>query len=120
LKSFGLADRCTIIQRDGFKHQSDRPVDFVLSQEVLEHLEDPKRFVANLYGLVRSGGMGYITAAVTAGHSDHIYLFRSPDEVESLIRSVGFHVVDSTVEKAYDGKVKNLTPRIAGYLVRKD
>jgi len=36
--------------------------------------------------MVVPGGHAYITAAVTAGHSDHIYLFNNPQEYVPLIK----------------------------------
>jgi ubiquinone/menaquinone biosynthesis C-methylase UbiE len=115
----GLVNRCEIIQRDVLSDPPDESTDFVLSQEVLEHLEDPSRFVANLYRVLRPGGMGFITGAVTAAHSDHIYLFKTPEEVFEMLTDNGFEIIETITEYADSPKAKNIVPKISGALVRK-
>ncbi len=117
LERSGLQDRCDLLQRDVLTDPPDDSADFVLSQEVLEHLEDPARFVQNLFRVVRPGGMGFITGAVTAAHSDHIYLFKTPEEVFDLLKDQGFKIVETVIEYADHPKPKEITPKIAGALV---
>jgi SAM-dependent methyltransferase len=118
LAAFGLDERCAIELGDGLGG-AEASCDLVVSHEVLEHLEDPSAFVAGLHRLLVPGGAGFITAAITAGHSDHIYLFRDPAEVEALLRDAGFTILDTHLELAYEGRPVEVTPRIAGYLVEK-
>lgn len=93
--------------------------DLVISHEVLEHLEDPQALVDALYAAVRSQGWGYITAAINAAHTDHIYLYRSPEEVQNQIERAGWKIEDIQVESSYKEKPEHLRPTIAAYLVRK-
>jgi ubiquinone/menaquinone biosynthesis C-methylase UbiE len=115
----GLSGRCEMIQRDVLTDPPDASTEFVLSQEVLEHLEDPSTFVGNLYRILKPGGMGFITGAVTAAHSDHIYLFNKPEEVFDMLTENGFEIVETIVEYADSPKPKDIIPKIAGALVRK-
>ena len=96
-----------------------RKADFVICQEVLEHLEEPDQMVNRLFDSVKSGGQGYITAAINAGHTDHIYLYRKPEEVEAQIAAAGWEVVDVQIESNYKEKPIEFRPTIAGYLTRK-
>lgn len=96
-------------------HLPERKADFVVSQEVIEHLEDPRRFVGILYKLTKSGGKAYITAAVNAALSDHIYLFRSPDEVKTMLTDAGWKVLRERAEYAYGGFPIEITPCVAAF-----
>ena len=116
LKAFGLLDRYEIVLGDFLSMALPiLPADFVVSQEVLEHLEDPARFVQILAQLLRPGGKAYITAAVNAGLSDHIHLFRSPDEVKALLTRAGWRIVKMRTEYAYAGFPVEVTPCVAAF-----
>ena len=120
LQAYELLDRYEFVIGDIFS--AELPVqiaDFVVSQEVLEHLEDPEQFCHILHKLAKIGGRAYITAAVNAGHSDHIYLFRSPEEVQSLLTKVGWKVLRSRAEIAYKGKPIPITPCVAAFVCEK-
>jgi cyclopropane fatty-acyl-phospholipid synthase-like methyltransferase len=119
IKAHGFGDRYEIRNQDITKRIPEEKVDFVISQEVLEHLEDPITFIASLYKVVRPGGWGYITAAINAGHTDHIYLYRSSDEVRRQIEASGWKVCDVQTEESYPERPKELRPTIAGFLARK-
>jgi len=118
VESHGFGGRYEIQNRDIIASPVEPPCDFVVSQEVLEHLEDPPSFIEALRSMTREGGYGYITAAINAGHTDHIYLYRSPQEVESQITEAGWTVMDSHVESNYPDKPEQLRPTVAGFLVR--
>jgi len=117
LTAYGVRDRYDFVLSNIFT--ADLPwetADFVVSQEVLEHLEDPEEFSRILYRLTKPGGSAYITAAVNAAHSDHIYLFRSPEEVQSMLVDAGWKIVDSRVEYAYSGSPTSITPCVVGFV----
>ncbi|MBS0457415.1 MAG: class I SAM-dependent methyltransferase [Proteobacteria bacterium] len=68
--------------------------DMVVMGEVLEHVEEPGRFLERLRELAAPGATLYVTTAVNAPAIDHIYLFRSVAEVEDLARAAGLAVRD--------------------------
>jgi len=120
MKAHGLDDRYDICEGDILEEEIEKEADLVISQEVLEHLERPEPFIEGLYRLARRGGWGYITAAVNAAHTDHIYLYRTPEEVRVQIERVGWKVLDTQVEWNYPDKPKEIRPTIVAFLVKKE
>lgn len=118
IKSFGLGDRYRTEVRD-IVANTPEPADFVICQEVLEHLENPAEFVCSLFDMTKPGGLAYISAAINASHVDHIYLYRSPDEVLHHLTEAGFQIVDSRAEYAYGGKPIEITPCHGAFLCRR-
>ena len=116
--SFGYGKRYKTEVRDIIENTPE-PADLVINQEVLEHLEDPERFVRSLYDMTNPGGVAYISAAINAGHVDHIYLYRTPDEVKKHITAAGFEIIDSKAEYAYSGKPIEVTPCHGSFLCRR-
>jgi SAM-dependent methyltransferase len=116
--AFGLAERYQTENRD-IQRGYDSSCDFLICQEVLEHLDDPGRFCEWLFGLIEPGGSAYITAALNAAHSDHIYLFRDPMEVEELLRAAGLQPVHAQEEFAPGSKPRRITPSLAGFYCEK-
>ncbi len=115
----GLGNRYQIRNQNIITNPIDEKADLVISQEVLEHLEDPQSFIHGLYHAAKEGGWGYITAAINAAHTDHIYLYRSSQEVQSQIENAGWIICDIQNESNYPEKPVEFRPTIVGYLVRK-
>jgi hypothetical protein len=119
LTAFGVVDRFAFEQRDIIA-DPPAPTEYLICQEVLEHLEDPAGFVKGLHRMVEPGGLAYVTAAVTAGHSDHIFLFNSPDEVRAMLDDAGFSVLVERTEVAESANVEALAPRVSCFLCGRD
>ena len=121
LEAFGLAQRYEFV----FGNVLTSPLpperaDFLVSHEVLEHMEEPERFVRILHDLVKPGGTAYITAAVNAGLSDHIYLFRSPQEVREMLSGQGWRILKQISEYAYAGMPIDVTPCATAFLCERN
>lgn len=105
---------------DILKRKGGTDCDLVISIEVLEHLEDPLGFLKGLWSMLKSGGLGFISAAVNAPNADHIYLYRSADEVASQLKEAGFSIVNSIEDTAYEPRSgTDIVPLNAAFIVRK-
>jgi 2-polyprenyl-3-methyl-5-hydroxy-6-metoxy-1,4-benzoquinol methylase len=118
LNKFGLGDRYGLENRD-IRHGYRMQCDFLICQEVLEHLENPAEFCQWLANMVRPGGHAYITAALNAAHSDHIYLFHEPAELEDMVRAAGLQPLHAQEEFAPGHKPRNISPSLSGFFCEK-
>lgn len=109
LGRWGLVDRYSP-QRVDILTGTFEPADCIVSVEVLEHLEDPPQFLKALHSMLRQGGVGYITAAINAPNADHIYLYRTLDDVLEEIRLAGFKVLESAEYLGYTPKEGESVP----------
>jgi 2-polyprenyl-3-methyl-5-hydroxy-6-metoxy-1,4-benzoquinol methylase len=64
----------------------------IVMGEVLEHVEEPLSFLVRISELMRPDAYVFVTTAVNAPAVDHIYLFRSVDEVIEMARQAGLGV----------------------------
>jgi 2-polyprenyl-3-methyl-5-hydroxy-6-metoxy-1,4-benzoquinol methylase len=101
LAAFGLDGRYRVDLRDVIREPLYTPTDWLVCVEVLEHLESPPEFLAALRHLLAPVGRAFITAALNAAHADHIYLYRSPAELEAQLVGAGFAIEQSFVGPAY-------------------
>ncbi|MBF0381857.1 MAG: class I SAM-dependent methyltransferase [Magnetococcales bacterium] len=108
--NYKLADRYQCKLLDLCKQPTGVETDWLISAEVLEHLEEPLVFLQKLRAILRPGGKGFITAAINAAEIDHIYLYRNAKEVEEQLVSAGFIVEQYQVIPAYKPRKEDIPP----------
>ena len=65
--------------------------------EVLEHVEHPLLLLDSLRKCLADGGHAFVSVPVNAPEKDHIFLFRSLEEVEHVIIQAGFKILSQRV-----------------------
>lgn len=115
VEAHGFGDRYKIMNHNIYDGAPAGKADLVICQEVLEHIESPQDFIAALGDMVRPGGEAYISAAINAAHTDHIYLYRSPAEVRAQLEAAGWRVKSEHIEQVQSGKDEGRRPTIAAY-----
>ena len=92
--------------------------DLVLAQEIVEHLSDCQHLLREANRVLRNGGYLYLTTPNLAGLIDRVFLLRGKKplamtwdkthiqlyvfaELESLLRSCGFEIMQSTTQGVY-------------------
>lgn len=101
IEAFGLADRFTTRCEDVTVATPTGSANNLICVELLEHLEDPLEFLVALRRVLVPGGRAFITAALNAAYTDHIYLYREPGEVERQLVQAGFVPEQWFVGQAY-------------------
>ena len=117
MKAFNLLDRWQCELRNVLSAEIRQDWPFLLSVEVLEHLEDPVAFLKRLRAMLRKGGSGFITAAITAPNADHIYLYNEPRDIIAQLEEADFGLIDFHEEKGYEPIAGEPVPRIAAFVV---
>lgn len=118
IKAFGYASRWQPVKQDVVAQPLAETWPVLVSVEVLEHLEDPVTFLHSLRRMLKPGGYGFITAAITAPNEDHIYLYNNAEEVAAQLRSCAFEIVAEQEDLAYQPRAGEPVPRLVAYIVR--
>ena len=71
--------------------------DFIVMGEVLEHVEDPNYLLDKLNSLLQRNGLAFISTCVDCPTIDHVFHFKSVDEIRDMIKNSGFSIVNEKV-----------------------
>lgn len=93
---FGEFDNYDIFEQDFFAtDMAANAFSAVVMGEVLEHVEDPGRFLQHISTVSTDDAFIFITTPINAPAIDHIYLFDSVESIETLVEQGGLRVCDS-------------------------
>lgn len=82
---------------DWMMFSSQYKYDVVVIGEVLEHVEKPQMFLEKCNELLTDDGRVYISTCANAPEPDHIFLFKSSNDVEDMINGSGLRIQDKMV-----------------------
>ena len=109
-------DKANWHHKDFLNFSSAIKYDFITMGEVLEHVERPKVMLKKLLELLDVKGKAYISTCANAPVTDHIYLFRSVDEIRNMLINTGFKIdkeftisVDNIPKEKWISKRANIT-----------
>jgi 2-polyprenyl-3-methyl-5-hydroxy-6-metoxy-1,4-benzoquinol methylase len=77
--------------------------DAVVMGEVLEHVERPDLFMAQIARLAKNDAYIFITTCLNAPAVDHIFLFDHPRQLEHLFADAGLRIEQERI-RPYEGK----------------
>lgn len=118
MKALNLDYRYHVVLRDVTTTPMDPKASWLVCVEVLEHLDDPVAFLRGLRRNMEPGARAFITAALNAAHTDHIYLYRNANEVLAQLIEVGFTLEQSFVGSAYKPTSPGVpVPEAAAFIV---
>lgn len=86
--------RFEVIQVDARSNitKLDNNYQIIIMTEIIEHVENPVLLIKNAITKLNKGGKIFFTTAVNSAAYDHIWLFKSTDEIKSMIRSSGLEI----------------------------
>ncbi|MBV8564868.1 MAG: class I SAM-dependent methyltransferase [Methylobacteriaceae bacterium] len=96
IRHFGIDKqrRVELVQTDFLSFDgASEPYSCIVMGEVLEHVEDPARFLRTIATISSPDTHIFVTTCVNAPAVDHIYLFRDLHEVEDMAGSNGLTVI---------------------------
>lgn len=67
--------------------------DFVVAQEVLEHIENPLKMLKQIRKLLTRRGMAYLLVPISAPSPAHIFLFKDREHVRDIVKQAGLEIV---------------------------
>lgn len=117
IEAFGFSSRWRQEKRDVVASPVKKDWSFLVSVEVLEHLENPLEFLKHIRPMLRNGGYGFITAAINAPNEDHIYLYRNCREVIDQLNEAGFIVIKHLDKRAFEPKADEPVPALGAFIV---
>jgi len=95
-----VGDRCLYRVADATKidHDQER-FDAGVCCFMLEHLEQPAGFLAGFAPSLKRGATAFVTLALTAGQTDHIYEFKQESEAILMAERAGFELLECRVAR---------------------
>jgi 2-polyprenyl-3-methyl-5-hydroxy-6-metoxy-1,4-benzoquinol methylase len=98
------------------RFDGNKKFDFITLGEVLEHVEQPLKLLLKLQSLLTTDGVVFLTTPTNAPAIDHLYLFRTIEDIRQLITEAGFRITsdktlvseDISLEKAEELKIATL------------
>jgi 2-polyprenyl-3-methyl-5-hydroxy-6-metoxy-1,4-benzoquinol methylase len=103
-KSFVKGDKVNFIKEDIYNFTSGQKYDFIIMGEVLEHVEDPLGLMSKLCELGTDNATAFITVPYNSPSIDHIYLFRSWQQLKQLYFDAGWDVALDLVASSENNK----------------
>lgn len=71
-----------------------RKWDLIVMGEVLEHVNEPSRFLRQAHAILSPNGRVYMSTCANCPAVDHVYRFHNPEEIRVMLREAGF-VIES-------------------------
>ena len=93
LSANGFAARAIVTQGDALTFRPAQPADAGLCCCLLEHMERPHDLMANLAAGLKPGALAFVTGALTAAETSHIFEFRRESELSNMAEECGFRVL---------------------------
>ncbi|WP_028301814.1 class I SAM-dependent methyltransferase [Oceanospirillum beijerinckii] len=85
------------INKDILSLENDQQYDFILMGEVLEHVEQPELLLRKIHDSMATNGKAFLSTCVNCPAIDHLYHFKSVDDIRSLFNDCGLEIESETV-----------------------
>ncbi len=83
--------------KDMLEMELTRRYDFIAMGEVLEHVNYPKKLLSKMRELLSDQGRGFVSTCVDCPTIDHVYHFKSIQEIRDMLTESGFRIEDERV-----------------------
>ncbi|MBO4901167.1 MAG: class I SAM-dependent methyltransferase [Lachnospiraceae bacterium] len=93
VQRFAKGSHFELVHENFYDYDPKCLFDAVCVSEVLEHVEDPYVMIKKIVEITGEGAHIYINVPVNAPAIDHIYLYRTVDEVKDLVQKAGLKII---------------------------
>jgi SAM-dependent methyltransferase len=87
---------------DMLKLGLDKKYDFITMGEVLEHVNFPQELLKKLKDLLSDNGAAFVSTCVNCPAIDHVYHFKTVDEIRIMFKQCGLMIIDERVQPVED------------------
>jgi len=105
------ADKVIYYHKDMLDLSLEDKYDFISMGEVIEHVNFPDRLLNKLKDLLTPQGKGFVSTCVDCPATDHVYHFRSVEEIRYLIEKCGLLIVDERICPVEDLPMEEIVRR---------
>ncbi len=92
IKYFYPTKKVKFINEDILNLDLNSECDFIVMGEVIEHVENPKLLLNKIANLLSSNGKAFLSTCVNCPAIDHVYHFRTVDEIRNLFAECGLKI----------------------------
>lgn len=85
LKNYNKKNEILFKKKDFLKFNDKKKYDLIIMGEVIEHVENPIKFLKKVKKLLSSNGKVFISTCANCAQVDHKYHFRNIDEIRMMI-----------------------------------
>jgi 2-polyprenyl-3-methyl-5-hydroxy-6-metoxy-1,4-benzoquinol methylase len=85
--------------------------DFITMGEVIEHVNFPDKLLLKLRDLLSDSGHGFISTCVDCPAIDHVYHFKSVEEIREMITNCGLKIVSEEILPVEDLPLEEIKAR---------
>ena len=105
------AEKVIYYHKDMLELSLDDKYDFISMGEVIEHVNFPDKLLGKLKDLLTAEGKGFVSTCVDCPATDHVYHFRTVEEIRTLIRKSGLSIVDERICPVEDLPMEEIVRR---------
>lgn len=96
--------------------------DYVVCGELLEHIPDPENLLQELRKGLKESGEMHLTTVINSAAIDHLYLFKTVDEIRNMLDKCGLSIVKEIIlplqEMSEDKLIENKVPINYGVITK--
>lgn len=123
-------EKAKFIHADAMKFKADEKFDFITSLETIEHMPEPKAFIAHLKTLLKQGGLlvGSVPTTPSVDVNPHHITDFTKASFRKMFTDIGFEEVDSRIQiqkfsfkkvaMKEEKRTKNIRKGLVGYYIQ--
>jgi len=97
IKYFYPNKKVNFINEDILNLDLQSSFDFIVMGEVIEHVENPKVLLHKINKLLAPNGQAFISTCINCPMIDHLYHFKTVDEIREMLNRCGLEIVSEKV-----------------------